>query len=250
MVVDDDNEDYYGYYGGGWVDTDTEEEPIELPEDHPDTAGDSDEDAVGGDGADPGAAGGDNAEDGDDDLAAPDGGDEDPDDDPEPADVADELRPEPHYEKQIHHLDFAEGPFLALLWRAMQRIGFPLMPHYEASLVKNAQQEEEWLVVVVINIPDEKYGSRMEYYKHFDDMPRKTLDTGTSEATRRALYYLCHAYRDELQGIEFQQFPHQKGATSVQIPIPPLGEGSLLMDTMQELVAALSTDLDVAEAEI
>jgi hypothetical protein len=70
--------------------------------------------------------------------------------------------PEPHYEKQIHHLDFAEGPFPALLWRAMQGIGFPLMPRYEASLFKNAQQEEEWLVAVVISVLDERYGSRME----------------------------------------------------------------------------------------
>jgi hypothetical protein len=43
----------------------------------------------------------------------------------------------------------------------------------------------------------------MEYYKHFDDLPRRTLDAGTSEAGRRALYYLYHAYRDELQGTEF-----------------------------------------------
>jgi hypothetical protein len=50
----------------------------------------------------------------------------------------------------------------------------------------------------------------------FDDMPEKTLDAGTNEAARRALYYLCHAYQDELQGIEFQQFPRRmKGATSV-----------------------------------
>jgi hypothetical protein len=104
---------------------------------------------------------------------------------------------------------------------------------------------------VVINIPDERYGSRMEYYKHFYDVPRKTLDVGTSEAARRALYYLCHAYRDELQGTEFQQFPRgRKGATSSHIPFPPLGEGSFLMDTTQELVAALSTDLDAAGAEI
>jgi hypothetical protein len=118
-------------------------------------------------------------------------------------------------------------------------------------LYKNAQQEEEWLVVVVISVPDERYGSRMEYYKHFDDVPRSTLDTGTSQAARRALYYLCHAYRDELQSIKFQQFPRcMKGATSAQIPAPPPGEGSLLMDTTQELVAALSTDLDAAGAEI
>jgi hypothetical protein len=76
------------------------------------------------------------------------------------------------------------------------------MPRYEACLYKNAQQEEEWLVVVVISGPDERYGSRMEYYKHFGDVPR-TLDARTSEAARRVLYYLCHAYRDELQGIEF-----------------------------------------------
>jgi hypothetical protein len=68
------------------------------------------------------------------------------------------------------------------------------MPRYEAFLYKNAQQEV-WLVAMVISIPNEKYGSWMEYYKHFDDVP--------SEAARRALYYLCHAYRDELQGTEF-----------------------------------------------
>jgi hypothetical protein len=134
------------------VDTDTEEEPKELHEDHPDAAGDSNEDATGGDGADPGAARGDNAEVGDVDL----------DDDPEPASAADKPPPKPHYEKQIHRLDFTEGPFPALLWRAMQRISFPLMPRYEAALFKNAQQEEEWLLAVVISIPDEKYGSRME----------------------------------------------------------------------------------------
>jgi hypothetical protein len=118
-------------------------------------------------------------------------------------------------------------------------------------LYKNAQQEEEWLVAVVISVPDERYSSRMEYYKHFDDVPRRTLDAGTSEAARRVLYYLCHAYRDELQGTEFQQFPRRmKGTTSAQIPTPPLGKGSLLMDTTQELVAALSTNLDAARAEI
>jgi hypothetical protein len=83
-------------------------------------------------------------------LAAPDGGGDDPDDDPKPAAAADVPPPEPHYEKELHHLDFAEGPFPALLWRAMQRIGFPLRPCYEASLFRNAQQEEEWLVAVVI----------------------------------------------------------------------------------------------------
>jgi hypothetical protein len=46
VVVDDDDDDNYGYYGGGWVDTDTEEEPMELPEDQPDTAGNSNEDVA------------------------------------------------------------------------------------------------------------------------------------------------------------------------------------------------------------
>jgi hypothetical protein len=90
VVVEDDDDDYYDYYEGGWVDTDTEEEPMKLSEDHLDAAGDSNKDAVGGDGADPGAVGGDNAEDGEGDPAAPDGGDED------------QPPPEPHYEKQIH----------------------------------------------------------------------------------------------------------------------------------------------------
>jgi hypothetical protein len=115
VVVKDDDDDYYAYYEGGWVDTDTKEEPMELPEDHRDATGDSNEDTAGGDSADPGATGGDNAEDRGDDPVAPDSGDEDPDDDLEPADAADPPPPEPHYEKQIHCLDFAEGPFPALL---------------------------------------------------------------------------------------------------------------------------------------
>jgi hypothetical protein len=110
------------------VDTDTEEEPMELPEDHPEVSSGSNEDPAGGDSANPGAASGDEDED----------GDGDPDDDPEPAIAPSPPPPEPHYEKQIYRLDFAEGPFPALLWRAMQRIGFLLMPRYEAHLYKNA----------------------------------------------------------------------------------------------------------------
>jgi hypothetical protein len=94
---------------------------------------------AGGDGADSGATDGDEDQDGDDDLGAPDGGDDDQDDDPEPAAATSPLPPEPHYEKQILHLDSTEGPFLMLLWRVMQRIGFPLMPRYKAHLFKNAQ---------------------------------------------------------------------------------------------------------------
>jgi hypothetical protein len=158
MEVDsgnDDDDDYHGYYGGGWVDTDTEEEPMELPEDP------GEENAARGNGADPDAAGEEDAEEDGDDLGVPGGGGSDPGDDPEPAAPAPVPPPEPHYEKQIHHLDFAEGPIPVLLWRAMQRIGFPWMPRYEAHLHKNAQQEEEWLVAVVISVPDEKHGTRV-----------------------------------------------------------------------------------------
>jgi hypothetical protein len=116
------------------VETDTEEEPMELPEDYPEVSTGSNEGPVGGDGADPGAAGGDEDDDGDDDSGAPDGGD----DDPELAVTASPPPLEPHYEKQILHLDSAEGPFPVLLWRAMQRISFRLMPRYEAHLFKNA----------------------------------------------------------------------------------------------------------------
>jgi hypothetical protein len=35
VIVEDDDDNYYGYHEGCWVDTDTEEEPMELPEDHP-----------------------------------------------------------------------------------------------------------------------------------------------------------------------------------------------------------------------
>jgi hypothetical protein len=188
----EDNHDYYDDSKGGWVDTDTEEEPMELPEDHPEVSSDSNEGPAGGDGGDSGAANGDKGEGGDDDSGAPGDDDDDPDDDPEPAVATNSPPPlEPHYEKQILHLESAEGPFPALLWRAMQRIGFPRKPHYEAHLFRNAQQEEEWLVSVLICVPDERPGCWVEYSKHIDEVPRRTLEVGTSEAARRALYFLC-----------------------------------------------------------
>jgi hypothetical protein len=115
------------------VDTDTEEEPMELLEDHPKVSSGSNEGPAGGDSADSGAADGDEDEDDDNDSGAPDGGDDNPDDDPKPAAATSPPPVEPHYEKQILHLDSAEGPFPAILWSAMQRIGFPLMPHYEPT---------------------------------------------------------------------------------------------------------------------
>jgi hypothetical protein len=106
-------------------------------------------------------------------------------------------------------------------------------------------------VAVVISVPDERHGSRVEYSKHIDEVPRRTLDAGTSEAARRALYFLCHAYKEELQGTEFQLFPRcMRGATCAWIPSPPLGEGSLLMDTTHELVTTLSMHLDDVGTEI
>jgi hypothetical protein len=99
VILEDVDDDYYGYHEGGWVDTDTKEEPMELPEDHPEASSGSNEGPARGGGADPGAAGGDEDEDGDDDSAVPDGGDDDPDDDPELAVVSSPPPPEPHYEK-------------------------------------------------------------------------------------------------------------------------------------------------------
>jgi hypothetical protein len=115
VILEENDDDYYGYHEGGWVDTDTEEEPMELPEDHPEVSSGSNEDPAGGDDADLGATGGDEDEDGGDDSVAPDGGDNDPYDYPEPAVAASPPPPEPHYEKQIHCLDFTEGPCNTLI---------------------------------------------------------------------------------------------------------------------------------------
>jgi hypothetical protein len=48
VIHEDNDDDYYGYHEGGWVDTDTEEEPMELPEDHPVVSNGSNEDPAGG----------------------------------------------------------------------------------------------------------------------------------------------------------------------------------------------------------
>ena len=103
------------------MDTDTEEKHMVLPEDHPATSEDSEErDAALEDSADPGDDPEEPEENGGDDPEDPedDGGD-DPSYDSESTTTADASPPEPHYERQVHHLDNADGPFPSLIWRAM-----------------------------------------------------------------------------------------------------------------------------------
>jgi hypothetical protein len=99
VILEDDDNYYYNHPDRGWVDMNTGEEPMELPEDHPQVSSGSNEGPTGGDGADPGAADGDENDDGDDNSGAPDGGDDDPDDDLEPAAATSLPPPKPHYEK-------------------------------------------------------------------------------------------------------------------------------------------------------
>jgi hypothetical protein len=110
---EDDDHYYYDHSNGGWVDTDTEEEPMELPEDHPEVSSGSNEGPAGGDGGDSGAADGDEDEGGDDDSGAPGDDDDDLDDDPEPVDATNPPPPEPHYTwtlLSVHSLCFSRGP--------------------------------------------------------------------------------------------------------------------------------------------
>ena len=77
------------------------------------------------------------------------------------------------------------------------------------------------------------------------------MKAGVSEAARRALSAMCHTYREELQHTKFCYFPrHSKGAHGTQISVPPPEERSPIVDATQELVAALTTDLDAAAVEI
>ena len=79
---------------------------------------------------------------------------------------------------------------------------------------------------------------------------RRSLQAGISEADRRALSRICHIFREKLATSQFRFFPrHSRGAASAQIPLPPPEERNPTMDATQELVAALSTDLDAAGVE-
>ena len=107
LPEEEDALEYEGYFGGGgWVSTDTEEEPMELPTDH--VAAEGGEDANldptggdagdGGDGADPDDHAGDAAEE---DGYGPDDSDGDGDEleDPPTPDAAAGGRPIPPFEK-------------------------------------------------------------------------------------------------------------------------------------------------------
>ncbi|RLN03576.1 hypothetical protein C2845_PM13G04600 [Panicum miliaceum] len=194
-IEDDSDEDliYEGYYRGGWVETDTEEEPMELPDDHPDAGGDD--------------VRGDDAGNGGDDPDGQDGVDDELEDPLEPAAPA-TGPPDFQYKKEIHYFNVAE-----------------------AARFQKGQQEAEWIVSVVISVPDERYGTRRKIQVHHDHVPKASLDAGASEASRRALASLCHTYREELQDSRFRLFPRRsKGAANAQILVPPPEERNPTMD--------------------
>ena len=103
----------------------------------------------------------------------------------------------------------------------------------------------------MITIQDPRYGTRREVHANHDHVMRRSLEAEVSEAARRALSRICHIYREELESSQFRFFPRRsRGAASAQIPLPPPEERNPTMDAMQELVAALSTDLDTARIEL
>ena len=103
----------------------------------------------------------------------------------------------------------------------------------------------------VITMQDTRYGTRSEIHANNDQVMRRSLETGVSEAARRALARICYIYSDELADSKFRFYPHRsRGAASAQIPCPPPEKRNPTMDIAQEMVAALSTDLDAAGVEL
>ena len=138
-----------------------------------------------------------------------------------------------------------------MLWEALQIIGATQRPHFEAYRTEDPGQQGEWRVSVVITIQDPRYGTRREIHANNDQVMRRSLEAGVSEAARRALARICYIYRDELADSKFRFCPRRsRGAASAQIPRPPPEERNPAMDVAQEMVAALSTDLDAAGVEL
>ena len=103
----------------------------------------------------------------------------------------------------------------------------------------------------VIAIQDPRYGTQREVHANHDHMPRRSLEAGVSEAARRALSRICHIYNEDLVASQFRFFPRRsRGAASAQILLPPPEERNPTMDATQEMVAALSTNLDAAGIEL
>ena len=175
------------------------EDPMELPENHPDAAAeDVESDVPGGDDED---GGDDSGPDGVDDDGYyqddSDGGDDEPEDPPTPDAAAGGL-PIPPFEKFVHYLGNVEEGFLALLWKAMQLLGIRLKPRFKAVQYERPNQPTEWIVLVQILVPDHRYGTQRLAHYHRDGAFRRTMKAGVSEAARRALNAMCHTYREEL----------------------------------------------------
>ena len=199
-----------------WDDSDAEEEPLEL---------------TGGPGA-------------------PDGGDEDSVNPPAPHGDA-RQPPEFRAQREIHYIDDAEGPYPMMLREALQIIGATQRPHFEAYRTEDPGQQGEWRVSAVITIQDPRFGTRREIHANNGQVMRRSLDAGVSEAAWRALARICYIYSDELADSKFRICPHgSRGAASAQIPHPPPEERNPTMDVAQEMVAALSNDLDAAGVEL
>ena len=103
----------------------------------------------------------------------------------------------------------------------------------------------------VITMQDTRYGTRREIHANNDQVMRRSLETGVSEAARRALARICYIYSDELADSKFRFYPRcSRGAASAQIPRPPPEERNPAMDVAQEMVATISTDLGAAGVEL
>ena len=109
------------------------------------------------------------------------------------------------------------------------RLSAPQRGHaLKLAAMRTSIGQKEWHVSAVLNVPDPRYGTRREVQTNYD-----------------------HVYREELAASQFRFFPcRSRSAASAQIPLPPPEERNPTMDATQELVAALSTDLDASGIEL
>ena len=109
-----------------------------------------------------------------------------------------------------------------MLWEALQIICATQKPHFEAYRTEDRSQQGEWRVSAVITIRDPRFGTRREIHANNDQVMRRSLEAGVSEAARRALARICYIYSDELADSKFRFCPRRsRGAASAQIPRPP-----------------------------
>ena len=180
-----------------------------------------------------------------------DSGDDSSDDDDAQDDQEDQGNNprEPWKRSHTHTSQHEQGVFPDMLEDVLAEVGINVRPLYVTTHTTYRTMPACYSTTVHIRKEAGDSTGPVTVSVHECTTPHATYKASVNDAAKRALFSLCHTYRQELENTAFRHVPRR--APRTEQTVVPLGElPEQRLNTLASVTAGLNTDLENATSEI